>query len=148
MFAVPKNGYVDKGDRVLVDTRYGEREGVADSNDIIASEEEMDAFLTLTGATLPLRSVLGKLHPVMFEQDEKPAEEPKKTKLVFSKEKYRPHLSDGSIDAEVFDLMEKLYISDLYGREVTRDDDGELCIMTPSGREYRIKREWCEEVPC
>ena len=29
LFAVPKNGYVDKGDRVLVDTRYGEREGVA-----------------------------------------------------------------------------------------------------------------------
>ena len=154
LFAVPKNGYVDKGDRVLVDTKYGEREGVADSNDFYCSGDELNAFVTLTGATLPLRYVLGRLNPVMFEQDEKPAEEPKKTKLVFSKDKYLEKLDLSGLSelpAKAISCAVDFAVTSQNdeGREVRLFGDGKYHLVKDDGAMgEEAEREWCEEVPC
>ena len=154
LFAVPKNGYVDKGDRVLVDTRYGEREGVAASNDFYCSGEEFDAFVTLTGATLPLRYVLGKLNREIFEPDEVPTEEPKKTKLVFSKEKYLEKLDLSGLSelpAKAISCAVDFAVTSQNdeGREVRLFGDGKYHLVKDDGSMgEKAEREWCEEVPC
>jgi hypothetical protein len=57
LFSVPEGANLGKGQRVLVDTRYGQQEAVCAADSVEADEVTLKYLAPYLGATLPLRSV-------------------------------------------------------------------------------------------
>ncbi len=76
LFQAPGFSYLKKGDRVYVNTKYGEREGkVVKAIPIIKYSDEYYFILSCCNATLPLCKVTAKLNTVPFVYAEESEEE-------------------------------------------------------------------------
>lgn len=75
LFALPNGKALKKDDRVIVETCKGvQKDGICTSDSFAVGETALAVVSALTGATLPLRRVLGVLHPEMWEGEETHAE--------------------------------------------------------------------------
>lgn len=60
MFEVPDGVQLAPGDTVVCDTRKGEAKAVCITHSIVCGRNAFDAFVKLTGATFPLKKIIGK----------------------------------------------------------------------------------------
>ena len=60
LFEVPDGVHLAPGDTVVCDTCKGEANAVCVTHSIVCGENAFEAFVKLTGATLPLRKIVGK----------------------------------------------------------------------------------------
>ena len=72
LFSVPMGTTLKKYDKVVCDTARGEQEGICFTNSFIVESDALSQIALLTGATLPLKSVIGKSEVVRFK--DKPQE--------------------------------------------------------------------------
>ena len=78
LFQAPAWSYLKKGDRVYVDTRYGEQEGkVINSKTVLKDSSEFEFAVDCCKAQLPLRRVIAKLETttLVYKDDEESEEE-------------------------------------------------------------------------
>lgn len=69
LFEVPDSVHLAPGDMVICDTRKGEAEGICITHSVICGENAFEAFVKLTGATLPLRKIVGKYELNRFVEE-------------------------------------------------------------------------------
>lgn len=70
MFEVPNAApTLHKGDEVLCDTRKGEAKAVCITDTVVCGKVALDAFAALTGATMPLKKVIGRYELVRFAEE-------------------------------------------------------------------------------
>ena len=72
LFSVPMGTTLKKDDKVVCDTARGEQEGICFTDSFIVESDALSQIALLTGATLPLKSVIGKSEVVRFK--DKPQE--------------------------------------------------------------------------
>ena len=72
LFNVPMGTMLEKDDKVVCDTARGEQEGICFTDSFIVEADALKQIALLTGATLPLKSVIGKSEIVRFK--DKPQE--------------------------------------------------------------------------
>lgn len=72
LFKAPKFSYLDKGDKVMVETKHGNAEATVEASYTIDPEDNdlMKLILSLNGAELPLKKVLKKIKYIDFEYKE------------------------------------------------------------------------------
>lgn len=69
LFEVPDGVHLAPGDTVVCDTRKGEANAVCVTHSIVCGENAFEAFVKLTGATLPLRKIVGKYEVNRFVEE-------------------------------------------------------------------------------
>ena len=67
LFSVPMGTTLKKDDKVVCDTARGEQEGICFTDSFIVESDTLSQIALLTGATLPLKSVIGKSEIVRFK---------------------------------------------------------------------------------
>lgn len=60
LFEIPDGVFLEVGDEVLCDTRKGETKATCITHSLTCGKYGFDALVTLTGATLPLKKIIGK----------------------------------------------------------------------------------------
>lgn len=72
LFHAPKFTHLDKGDKVIVETKKGNAEATVEASYTIDPDDNdlMELILSLSGAELPLKKVLKKIKYIDFEYKE------------------------------------------------------------------------------
>ena len=72
LFYAPKFTHLDKGDKVIVETKKGNAEATVEASYTIDPDynDLMELILSLSGAELPLKKVLKKIKYIDFEYKE------------------------------------------------------------------------------
>lgn len=64
LFGLPVNVTIKEGERIFVDTMYGESQAIAATDSFQVDSEALSAIVAGCGAYLPLKSVTGIAEPV------------------------------------------------------------------------------------
>lgn len=72
LFRAPQFTHLDKGDKVIVETKHGNAEATVEASYTVDPDDNdlMELILSLSGAELPLRKVLKKIKYIDFEYKE------------------------------------------------------------------------------
>ena len=80
LFSVPENVTLKEGDKVKCDTRKGVTDGICFTDSAVINTSALPLIAKLTGATLPLKSVVGKVvtsvEPFEVQSDTRPCATP------------------------------------------------------------------------
>lgn len=109
-FTNPTDVRLKSGTRVLVDTKFGEKQATVVTSIKIQKKYLKDLMVAL-GNTSPLKDVLGTVEVVTTEEVKRFGESkslPQRTKKVFSKEQFRKVEGDDHIHAEWVDELDGL----------------------------------------
>ena len=111
LFSVPENVTLKQGDRVKCDTKRGITDGIAFADSAWVDENVSQLIGKLTGAKFPLKSVVGKMEYLPFENPEDKPTEDKPIKLYCVKD----------WEAGEWLAKGKVYGTDEHGRFVYED---------------------------
>lgn len=103
LFSVPMGTTLKKYDKVVCDTARGEQEGICFTDSFIVEADALKQIALFTGATLPLKSVIGKSEMVRFK------DKPQKNKFKVG-EKYKVNIA---FPIEGGDIIEITKIDDV-----------------------------------